>query len=492
MRKGFIYDADLCVSCQACSAACTLENGFQPGIRTILTWNGSALPLLSVINLSMACNHCAEAACHTGCPAAAYTISPEGVVIHHPERCMGCGYCTWRCPYEAPQMNQLTGVIEKCSFCAERAGEGVEPACVTACPTGALKMGLRERFDDVMPTWLPDAGLVPSLILRGVENRRRPEIIPADVTPFEELAAYLSDRREEIPYDSPAHDPEVQAESARRVSGGKNQAGIDRRKSGRKYHLQFDEKIRKEWSLVLFSLLAAAASVMIILPVLKGEVPHGILPPLLMTGALAASLTHLGRPGRAWRSVSNILRSPLSREIAMMIILTLLSVVNWLAPGLVPPAVTALTALLTLITIDLVYFTVDRSAGLRVHSGQILFTALFTAAWFAGMPVVFFIFTMLAAFSVVRRYGSAGRSPAERTLYYTRAMALPLVFLLIYPGTLLGGIAATLVCITGVIADRLLFYYDFNPPNTVNSIEENLNREYEKERNKQRQDTYIP
>ncbi|MCK7530945.1 MAG: 4Fe-4S dicluster domain-containing protein [Marinilabiliales bacterium] len=139
MRRGFVFDAGLCVSCKACSAACILENGLQPGTREIFTWNDHALPLLGVMSLSLACNHCEEPSCAEGCPASAYTIDSDGVVIHHPDRCMGCGYCTWRCPYGAPKINEARGYIEKCHLCHERVAEGVEPACVTACPTGALK-----------------------------------------------------------------------------------------------------------------------------------------------------------------------------------------------------------------------------------------------------------------------------------------------------------------------------------------------------------------
>ena len=138
MRKGFTFDAALCVSCKACSAACILENGLRPGTRTLFAWNEHALPLVGVINLSMACNHCAEPACASGCPALAYTVSPDGIVIHHADRCMGCGYCTWRCPYDAPKINPALGYIEKCHFCGDRTTQGVEPACITACPTGAL------------------------------------------------------------------------------------------------------------------------------------------------------------------------------------------------------------------------------------------------------------------------------------------------------------------------------------------------------------------
>ncbi|MBE0679907.1 MAG: 4Fe-4S binding protein, partial [Bacteroidales bacterium] len=121
MRRGFVFDAALCVSCKACNAACMLENGLQPGTRNIYTWNDSGLPLMAVVSLSLACNHCEKPSCAEGCPAKAYTIEGDGLVIHHADRCMGCGYCTWRCPYDAPKINQALGYIEKCHFCADRA-----------------------------------------------------------------------------------------------------------------------------------------------------------------------------------------------------------------------------------------------------------------------------------------------------------------------------------------------------------------------------------
>jgi len=165
MRRGFEFDADLCVACKACNAACSLENGFQPGTRSIMSWNENALPLFRVINLSLACNHCDRPLCAENCPACAYTIENGGIVLHHQEKCMGCSYCTWRCPYDAPKINEIKGYIEKCNFCIDRASENIEPACVTACPTGALKITFKEEFATDDTGWFPDRGLMPSLEL---------------------------------------------------------------------------------------------------------------------------------------------------------------------------------------------------------------------------------------------------------------------------------------------------------------------------------------
>jgi hypothetical protein len=68
-------------------------------------------------------------------------------------------------------------------------------------------------------------------------------------------------------------------------------------------------------------------------------------------------------------------------------------------------------------------------------------------------------------------------------------MSLPVVFLLIYPGNPLTDMFATVLFFAGLVADRLLFYIDFHPPNIKETIKEHFNTEYEKERDKQREDT---
>ncbi len=453
MRRGFLFDAALCVNCKACSAACILENGLQPGTRSIYTWNDSGLPLMSVISLSLACNHCEKPACAEGCPAKAYTIEGNGVVIHHADRCMGCGYCTWKCPYDAPKINSAHGYIEKCHFCADRDAEGIEPACVTACPTGALKMAEKEHFDDLLPAWFPETGIGPSLILRNADRHTGPIIIPSGAGADEEET-----------------DPDLDEDLAEGQIAG-------------------PERMRKEWSLMLFSLMLISASALMIFYALKGTVVSGLLPLLMMAGAMAVSVAHLGVPGKAWRALLNIGSSPLSREIAMTGVLTAIALMNWLAPGLIPPLVGGIAALLMLISIDLVFFTADRSMSLKLHSGQAFFSGIYAVSWFIKPDVIFLVFSMLAAFSVVMRYGSAGKSPLVRNIYYLRAMTLPLVFLLIYPGTPFTDTAALVLFLAGVVADRVLFYYDFNPVNIKETISEHFNTEYEKERDKQRKDT---
>lgn len=443
MKRGFDFDAELCVGCNACNAACMLENGLQAGTRSVRSWNSDALPLLSVINLSMACNNCEKPPCLDGCPAMAYTLDSTGAVIHHQEKCMGCRYCTWRCPYDAPKINKAKGFIEKCHFCTDRAADGIEPACVTACPTGALRMTELGEFPSAGVEWFPETGIRPSLLLRGTDERGGPLIIPVEE----------GDEENNLP------------------------ASVTR--------------LVKEWSLLVFSLLVTAASGLIIAYALNGEVPAVKLPAVMLTAALIISFAHLGVPGKSWRAILNVASSPLSREVLMVIITTVMAYLNWFIPGTIHPFIHAGVALITLISADLVFFAADRSPALKLHSGQLFFSGILMASWFIVPSTVFLVFSMLAAVSVIMRYRSTEKGQLIRSLYYLRALSIPAVFMLVYPGNEITTSVALIVLMAGIAADRALFIDDFSPVNIKETISDHFKSEYEKERNKQRQDTGI-
>jgi molybdopterin-containing oxidoreductase family iron-sulfur binding subunit len=96
------------------------------------------------------CNHCDQPPCVRVCPTkATYVEKNTGIVSMDYHRCIGCRFCMMGCPYGARSFNwfdprpyikeinpdfptRMRGVVEKCTFCAERLALGQEPACVEA------------------------------------------------------------------------------------------------------------------------------------------------------------------------------------------------------------------------------------------------------------------------------------------------------------------------------------------------------------------------
>jgi DMSO reductase iron-sulfur subunit len=139
----FHFDMTKCIGCKCCVVACNEQNGNPADIlwRRVGEIEGGAYPNTLRHYLSMGCNHCLEPTCMTGCPVNAYSKdSLTGIVRHSADACIGCQYCTWNCSYGVPQYNPDRGVVGKCDMCYGRLLIGQEPACVAACPEGAIRI----------------------------------------------------------------------------------------------------------------------------------------------------------------------------------------------------------------------------------------------------------------------------------------------------------------------------------------------------------------
>jgi DMSO reductase anchor subunit/ferredoxin len=96
-----------------------------------------------------------------GCPVEAYSKDAlTGIVDHNPDQCIGCQYCTWNCSYGVPQFNPARGVVGKCDMCHSRLTAGAQPACVNACPSGAIAIEIVD-----VASWRshPEPGNAPGL-----------------------------------------------------------------------------------------------------------------------------------------------------------------------------------------------------------------------------------------------------------------------------------------------------------------------------------------
>jgi formate dehydrogenase iron-sulfur subunit len=139
----FHFDMRRCIGCKCCVVACNEQNGNPAAInwRRVVDIEGGWYPQTTRAFLSMACNHCVNPTCLTGCPVDAYTKDANtGIVRHSADACIGCQYCTWQCSYGVPQYNPQRGVVGKCDMCHGRLEQGQAPACVSACPEGAIQI----------------------------------------------------------------------------------------------------------------------------------------------------------------------------------------------------------------------------------------------------------------------------------------------------------------------------------------------------------------
>jgi DMSO reductase iron-sulfur subunit len=139
----FHFDATACVGCHCCEAACNelQNNPAEVKWRRVGEMEGGTFPNVSQLFNSMSCNHCIDPECLRGCPTNSYVkFEDSGIVWHDDDSCIGCQYCTWNCPYEVPVMNYDRGIVTKCDMCHDKLAVGETPACVQACPAGAIEI----------------------------------------------------------------------------------------------------------------------------------------------------------------------------------------------------------------------------------------------------------------------------------------------------------------------------------------------------------------
>ncbi len=420
----FVFDANRCTGCGACRVACTIENGLAPDVswRRIDTFNPRRHPLAPLFHLSIACNHCADAACMSACPALAYARDAgTGAVLIDQDRCIGCGYCTWACPYDAPVFDEQAGVMSKCTWCADRLRAGLTPACATHCPTAALDFAEVPEGERVLAIeGLPQTTLRPRLhVVPLAPGRRQPEMTAGEVA---------------HPVATPSPSP-----------GGS------------------DISLKKEWPLAVFT-LSAAALVAVFKAAQAGALAiDARVFAVAAAAAMGLASAHLGRKARAWRAMLNVRRSWLSREIVTLSVFFGLATL-WLAfaPGRpAPGAAIALVGFAGLFAADSVYAVLPAGPGYR-HSASVLWAGLLVAAIAGGEPEIGVLVGAAKLYLYVarkRRFAASGR-PLRPVLSVLRGgVGLVLPFALWTMGPAAYAAAVALV-VFGEVVDRVEYYLE--------------------------------
>jgi anaerobic dimethyl sulfoxide reductase subunit B (iron-sulfur subunit) len=163
-QLAFYFNAQACTACKVCQIACQDKNDLPAEIRwrRVLQYGGGswisqdgflAPSNVTAYSISFACMHCEQAVCMEVCPTSAISKREDGVVLIDGDKCIGCRYCQWACPYGAPQFRDDLGVMTKCTFCEDLLAQGQNPACVDACVMRCLDFGdieeLRQKYGDL-------------------------------------------------------------------------------------------------------------------------------------------------------------------------------------------------------------------------------------------------------------------------------------------------------------------------------------------------------
>ena len=440
MRKGFIFNMNRCVGCQACVIACQIENHSvqsEPW-RNINTFNTFQHPLLPLFHFSLACNHCEIPLCLQHCPSSAYSKNESLQTIDHDlDRCIGCRYCTWVCPYDAPKFIHARGVVEKCTLCKSRIEENLKPNCANLCPTGALDFG--DIGEEPAP---PTPGFVEKGIGPGIK------IIPLrKAQPPHPITSSLDDKQSRL---------------------YKQLSLRDRSKVN----------LKQEWQLVIFTVLTS---------ILFGVIAASLLIPVAVDSiaflaagivGMALSTLHLGKKTRAWRAIANWNTSWLSREVGAYLLFLALCGVSFLPYPVESMRVAATVAgLATLISMDMVYAVAEKKPLPGLNSASVLVTGLLFFSAISGMMWLFVIVTgwkfILYSIEFVR--------PPTRDLPRLVLSVFRIVVGFIVPFILLGShsgrIAAGILLIVAELINRAEFYVDLEFLSPQRQINKDLQEE---------------
>lgn len=193
-----LYDVSKCTACRGCVVQCknwnrnpALIEPFKGNYGCKTDTDGETYTVIRFMEeeatnnpvkpiewrfLKYQCMHCHEPECMKVCPTKCISQTEWGAVVKDYDKCIGCKYCTFACPFEIPKYRSRQDKTTKCTLCAERVNAGLSPldpaavktldagsrlkdtsvskikasmgipACAKTCPSGALKFGKRDEL----------------------------------------------------------------------------------------------------------------------------------------------------------------------------------------------------------------------------------------------------------------------------------------------------------------------------------------------------------
>jgi formate dehydrogenase iron-sulfur subunit len=161
MSKAFFIDTTTCTGCRGCQIACKQWKKL-PAEKTVnrgsfqnpedLSFTTYKLVRMSEAEIDKKlqwlffpdqCRHCTEPPCleAAGEPQAIYKNQATGAVIYTKvTKDLDADSIIQSCPYNIPRKGP-DGSLAKCDMCIDRVSNGLLPACVKTCPTGAMNFG---------------------------------------------------------------------------------------------------------------------------------------------------------------------------------------------------------------------------------------------------------------------------------------------------------------------------------------------------------------
>ena len=204
-QLALVIDLNVCVGCHACVTSCKEWNtsgaagylsddnpyGKDPTgtfFNRVQTFEVGEYPNTQTVHFPKSCLHCEDPPCVPVCPTgASYKREEDGIVLVDYDKCIGCKYCAWACPYGVREIDEHRHVMTKCTLCVDRI---YDPQAAARGTQARLRHGLSDERAPVRRRARPG--------IRGVEGdtglRRLPAHAGVGHAPGQPLPATAQDR----------------------------------------------------------------------------------------------------------------------------------------------------------------------------------------------------------------------------------------------------------------------------------------------------------